>query len=348
MREGEIHIFHLAQVFHPVFGDVAVSDHRAQDARRRCRVAVRVLAAAGGDIHRFEEVFFPVQQSDYDIGAVDDGIDVERAEYAAGTAHVLVPLPGGFEPGLLPVVGVLLVPADHVVDALVEFALLGNRFQRLGHHELHIVRDKSQRIHRPDINPAVPTVAVAHDMSYLIRNFGCAVGHSRIHQSCEIGFDLEVEVVCMGVVEPVSRLGGHNPVQDVIAGRLVCVPQAVFGRCESHRDGIHRGIEAETVEYLHERQVHIHIVVQTRGSFVPPFDITVRPRDRGVIRNHAALEVEFGGPSVGTSDGLAGPASLDFIEKHLFRHGYTLGQPRGIAGMVTGRQENRQQRYKNK
>ncbi len=44
---GKIHILNLAQVRHPEFGNVAVSEHCAENTSCRSRITVGILSAAG-------------------------------------------------------------------------------------------------------------------------------------------------------------------------------------------------------------------------------------------------------------------------------------------------------------
>ena len=250
---GELHIFHFAQVAHPFFGDFAVPEHCAQDTAGRCRVAIRVLSATGGDVERLREIALAVKQADEDVGAVGHGVDVERHEYPVGAADIRTPFLFAFEPRAFPVAGILLVPGDDVFHAPVIAALFGDGFQGFLDDEPDVVRDERKRIHRCHVNSAVPAVAVVHDVSRAVAELRGRVGHARGHEPREIGFDLEVEVVGMGVVEPVPRLGRADAVEDVVACGLVGMPQDVAGIGEGCGERIHRGVDAQAVEDLDER-----------------------------------------------------------------------------------------------
>ena len=330
---GKVHIFHFTQVAHPFFRDVAVPEHCAQDTAGRCRVAIRILSAAGGDIECLREVALAVKQADKDVGAVDHGVDVERHEYAVRAADIRAPFLFAFEPGAFPVAGILLVPGDDVFHAPVIAALFGDGFQGFLDDESDVVRDERKRIHRCHVNSAVPAVAVVHDVSHAVAELRGRVGHARGHEPRKIGFDLEVEVVGMGVVDPVPRFGRADAVEDVVACGLVGVPQYVAGIGEGCGERIHRGVDAQAVENFDERQIHVYVVVESRGVFIPPFDVVFRPRDRGVFLDHRAVEFEFRRAAVGASDSLAGPAALDFVEQPFFGEGDLF---RELAGRRAG------------
>ena len=81
---GEVDILALLDGGFPLVGNRLVALHDAQNARRRSGVAVRILPAACGDVHRAEEIALAVEQADDHIGRVDDGVDVESVENAFG------------------------------------------------------------------------------------------------------------------------------------------------------------------------------------------------------------------------------------------------------------------------
>lgn len=74
----------------------------------------------------------------------------------------------------------------------------------------------------------------------------------------------------MGVVDPVPRLGRPDAVEDVVACGLVGVPQYVAGIGEGCGERIHWGVDAQAVENFDERQIHVYVVVESRGVFIPP------------------------------------------------------------------------------
>ena len=82
------------------------------------RIAVRVLAAACGDLHRLLEVSAAEQQAEGDVGAVELGVDVEVGLKTVGTRIVHVPLVFDQLPHLAPVVGMLSRPVEQILDQL--------------------------------------------------------------------------------------------------------------------------------------------------------------------------------------------------------------------------------------
>ena len=68
---GEIAVLYFAQIGHPVFRDIAVTHHGAQDTCSGGGVAVGILAAAGADVDGLEEITFAIEQTDKDVCAVE-------------------------------------------------------------------------------------------------------------------------------------------------------------------------------------------------------------------------------------------------------------------------------------
>ena len=194
-------------------------------------------------------------------------------------------------------------------------ALLGDRLQGFPDDESDIIGDERQRIHGRHVNPAVPAVAVIHDMSRPVAYLRCRVGHSGRHKSGEIGLDLEVDVIGVGIVEPMARLGRTDSVKNVVTRCLIGMPKHVTRIGEGTGEGIGRSIDPKTLEDLHESQVHVYVVVQPRKLLEPLTDIAFGPRDGRIVLNHRTAEAELGGTAVRTADSLAGPAAADLVEK---------------------------------
>ena len=166
-----------------------------------------------------------------------------------------------FEPGLFPIVGILLVETEHIGDALVEFAFCRDGFQGFVHDEFYIVRNEGQRIHGGDVDASVIAVPVVHDVSDLIAHADCRIDHARGHQPGEVGFDLKVDVVCMEIILPVARFRRLDAVEQVVAGCLVGMPQRISCMREGVCEGVHRGIQSQAVENLHESGIHVYVVI---------------------------------------------------------------------------------------
>ena len=142
------------------------------------------------------------------------------------------------------------------------------------------------------VDAAVPPVAVAHDMSYLVADLRSRIDHTRSHQSREIGLDLEIDVVGMRVVFPMAARGSGNPVENVVACRLIGVPQFIARIGEGIGQGIHRHVEIVFVKDLDKRKVHVNIVVETAFIFVVPFAVTVGPYDLHAVGDGEIIPAE--------------------------------------------------------
>ncbi len=200
----------------------------------------------------------------------------------------------------------------------MEETLLRNRLKRLLDNKLHIIAHESKGIHVGYIDTSIPSVAIIHYVSYLIGNIRSGDRHARTHESGEIRFYLEINVVGMRVIAPMARFRGHYTLKYIITCSLICMPERITGVGKCCGERIHRSIKAKTVEYVNKRKIHIHIVVKAGGVLIVPLDIMLRPFDRNVIGNHCAGVAEFGRSAIGTSDCLSGPSAFYFIKQNVF------------------------------
>ena len=86
----------------------------------------------------------------------------------------------------------------------MEVALLRDQLDRALDDALDVVLDERQRVHGGDEHSAVPAVAMVHDVPDPVADLGRRIDHARRHESGEVGFDLEIDVVGGGIVEPVA------------------------------------------------------------------------------------------------------------------------------------------------
>ncbi len=244
--------------------DAAPSEHGPQDAAGAGRVAVGVLAAPRRDLERPAEIAPAVEQADDDIGPVDPGVDIARPEDEVRTADVLGPLALDLKPGLLPVGRIRPKAGDDVPDAPGEARLRGQDLQGLLDDPLDVGADEGQAVHGRDIDPAVPAVAVVHDVADPVRDLRRRVDHARAHQPREIGLDLEIDVVGMGRVQPVAGLRRHQTAKDVVPGGLVGVPQRIAGVSKGPGVAGRGRVDALAGHDIDEGQVHVDVIVEPR------------------------------------------------------------------------------------
>jgi hypothetical protein len=265
------------------------------------------------------EIPVPIKKPQNDPGRIDPGIDVERTENAVRTADILTPLFLDPEPGFPPVPGILRVPLDYGPDGPGIEALRRDHPERLLDEAVDIVLDKGQRIHGRHVKPAVVSVPVVHDVAHAVADPGRRIDHAGAHQTCEIGLDLEIDVVGMGVVQPVAGLRRSDAVEDVIAGHLVGVPEHVAGLGELLSESPGRRIQPFLLDNLNKGQVHVDVVVKTGHVFEEPRQRIRSPVQRLIVGDKSALKTKLGRTAVGAADGLPGPASLDLVQQAVSR-----------------------------
>ena len=59
--------------------------------------------------------------------------------------------------------------------------------------------------------------------------------HAGRHKAHKIGLNLEVQVVGVGVVEPVAAFRGHDALTDVVSAGLISVSKVIGGVCKAKR-----------------------------------------------------------------------------------------------------------------
>ena len=243
------------------------------------------------------------------------------------------------EPAALPVVRVLFPEAEYVVDAGAELGPFRNGLDGLADHGRDVVTDIGQRIHRRREDAAVPAVTVVHDVADPVGDGGRRVGHAGGQHPDKVRLDLEIDVVGVGIVLPVAGGRCRNPVQDVVAGCLVGVPEFIGRVREGVGKVLHRGVDPLLGHHLQEGQVHIDIVVEAGIFNKGIIDVIVVPDDRHFVGHQAALELELGGAAVGAADGLGEPAALDLVGQRRLvdRHGASVGN-RGLAARYSRNQ----------
>ena len=92
------------------------------------------------------------------------------------------------------------------------------------------------------------------------------------------------------------------------------MPERICGRGEGFGERLDRCIKAFFFKHFHKGKVHVDVVVKARCMVIVPLDPVVRPFDRYVVIDDAAV-TELGRTSVGASYGLACPASLNLVHK---------------------------------
>ncbi len=242
IRVLEVNILHFVDRSLPVFRNLVEAQHGAEDAACGCRVAVGIVAATGGNVDGTVEIAVAIEQADYYIGTVDDSIYIESGIESAGAADVVAILLISQCPGDVPVVRILLPPLDHICHTFVVFTLGRNGLEGFLDDKGDIVGDESEGIHGSHIHSAVPSIAVVHDMADLVGIFNGAVHHTRGHYTGVVCLDLEVDIICVGIVLPMAGFGGHDALENVIASLKIGMPERISCIGEGLCKGFDRGI----------------------------------------------------------------------------------------------------------
>ena len=210
---------------------------------------------------------------------------------------------------------------DHVLYAVAELAATGNGFKSFLHKSRDVVADICKGVECRNINPSVIAVTIVHYMSYTVASECCAVRHSRPEHTYEIGFNLEIYVVRVGIVHPMSGFGRIDSVEDIVTCSLVRVPEFVICICETVGINVHRGVDAILRHHFEEGQVHIDIVIKSRVRDEGFIDIILAPRNGLLILHQTSLEFELCRTAVGASYGLGEPASAHLVFQDLAGQG---------------------------
>ena len=168
-------------------------------------------------------------------------------------------------------------------------------------------------------------------MAHAVRDVKRLGDEARGHQAYKVGFDLEVEIIGMGIIQPVPGLGRHYPATDIVTAGLVRMGEMVVGVRKSHREVLARTVESELVESLGEGKVVVNIVKKA-GLAVPPiFYIAFSPGDGLRVGDKRSLVFELGRGAVDDADSLSGPAALDLVHQRFLAEG-DFGGFGGAAG----------------
>ena len=272
-----------------------------------------------------------------DVGAVQDGVDVEGTVHAAGAADVKGVFLVHQGPADVPVIGILLVPADNIGHGRMVAGSFGDDLQGLVDDKVDIVAYEGKGVHGRHVNAAVPAISVVHHVADLVAVVCGGIDHAGGHDACVVGLDLEVDVIGVRIVQPVARFRRHDAGEDVVTGLAVGMPKRIGRVGEGLGKGFDGGVQAFLGEYFYEGQVHVHIVVQAREAVVPAFDAVFRPGNVDFLVDGGSI-LEFGGATVGAADDLAGPGAFDLVLEDFFGKG-DLGGNLRFAGLGRGRQD---------
>ena len=92
----------------------------------------------------------------------------------------------------------------HIVNALIEGALLRNTGKGNIHNLCRVVTDEGCGVESGNESSSVEAVSAVHNMSNLVCNLKGLRHHTRSHKPDKVSLNLEVQIVCVRVVEPMS------------------------------------------------------------------------------------------------------------------------------------------------
>ena len=201
------------------------------------------------------------------------------------------------------------------------------------HYLCRIVFHKGCAVKACDVGSAVESVSAVH----YVANPVCYVKrfreHAGRHQADEIGLNLEVKVVGVGVVEPVAAFRRHDALAHVVPSRLVGMGKVIGRVCKAQGKVLGRCVQTKLFKGLGKSEVVVDVVKETGLTVPPVLDVALAPADRNLFRDYCAAEFELCGSAVHYAYGLARPAALDLVHEGILGKGYGLGRfGRGTGG----------------
>jgi hypothetical protein len=164
-------------------------------------------------------------------------------------------------PRFLPVVWVFLVPFYDVTDALVKLTALGDTGQARLHDFLDVFFKESRGVHAADELSAIETVPIIHQPSEDFPKRQHLVGHAGSDQAGEIGLDLIINVIGVFVVFRVARVGGGDPLAQVVSSVKIGVPEVVSAVGEVNSRLANRDIEPVFFKSLQKGHLDIDVIL---------------------------------------------------------------------------------------
>ncbi len=330
----EIDRLNLIETLLPVVRDVLVARHGGEYAARAGRVTIGIVAAPRRNLKRPREIAVPVQKPHHYPCSIDLGVYIERFEHASRGTYIFPPFPVRVEPGLFPVGRILLVPSNHVPHTLRERALGGNDLKRLFDNVVDIVRHERQRVHGRDVYPAVPPVAVVHDMTDRIAYVRGGVHHARTHEPGKVRLDLKVDIFRTRVVQPMARRRRFHAVQHIVPSLLIREPQVVLSLGERVGERLSRRIQPFVFKHLHKREVHIDVIVRAGILLVRLLEIPVVPGNNLIILDQRTVVLKLDGGAERDADRLCHPRPFYLVLKNLPGDSYLTFVQHARAGVA--------------
>ena len=250
----------------------------------------------------------PYSKPQRDVGPVDLGVDVERLHGARGTGFASVPLLLDAIPHRDPVAGLFLRPCQDVPHHARIGASGGHAGEAGFDDPARVVFEVGGRVHAGHEHPAVDAVAVVHDPPDTERDVVRGLREPRRHHADEVGFDLKIDVVGVGVVLGGSGECRRNATLQGSPRREVGVPEAVAGLAEDRAEVLGGRVQPFVVEHLGEGHVDVEVVLAQRVC-----DPVRLPGGQLVLRKNRVHGTELGGRSEADADHLARPAAFDLV-----------------------------------
>ena len=157
-------------------------------------------------------------------------------------------------------------------------------------------------------------------MAYFVGVLHGRVHHAWRHYAGVVGLYLEVDVIGVGIVLPMSGFGRHYALEYVVASLEIGVPKRITGVGKSIGEAFHGGVQPFALEDLDEGEIHIHVVVEPGHVVVPPLHDMIVPF-YGILIGDETGELELGGAAVGAANHLSGPGTAYLVLEGLLADG---------------------------
>ena len=124
----------------------------------------------------------------------------------------------------------------------------------------------------------------------------------------------------MRIILPVTRLRRHQPLHDVVACLLVCVPKGVGCVDKSLCHRFCRSVESFFCVHFDEGQVHVNIIEEAGEFVVEELYVVFGIFYLNVVGNGDAPIAELCRSAISTANRLSCPAAFYFVEQYIVAH----------------------------
>ena len=207
------------------------------------------------------------------------------------------------------------MPQTDVIDALPEGAFRGDWLKSHIHYLCRVILNESGAVKACNVGSAVESVSAVHDVAHPVCYVKGLGKHAGSHEAHEVGLNLEIKVVGVGVVEPVAAFRGHDALADVVPSGLVGMGKVIWRVGKAQREVFGRCPQSQLLEGLRKGEVVVNVVKQAWFTVPPVLDVAFSPANGDFLRNYGSAELEFRGGTVNHPYCLSCPAALDLVHE---------------------------------